>query len=172
MSGALFGGGAVASTVSVSTDECFRPPSFPVNVTVAVVAAALDEAANVTLCELPTATLNEAGVAVTPTGSPLLETGTVLLKAFTGCTDTLTCDPVPPAWIVTVVGDSLSTKSGKAGGLTDPASPPHDSSRPATAKHIAGVTARKTGKRIRVRYLFLETIDKRIISPIGHSRSS
>src|SRR5215472_9708444 len=148
MSGALFGGGAVASTVSVSTDECFRPPSFPVNVTVAVIAAALDEAANVTLCELPTATLNEAGVAVTPAGSPLIETWTVLLNAFTGCTDTLTCDPVPPAWIITEAGDSLKTKSGEPGDMTDPDVPPHDSSNPATDIQITAVRARMTEKRI------------------------
>lgn len=87
-------------------------PLVPVNIIVPVAAAALDEAASVTLCGCPTDNIRDAGAAVTPDGSPLTETATVPLNEFTAAAETVTCAPAPAAWIVTAFGDADKEKSG------------------------------------------------------------
>jgi hypothetical protein len=53
-------------------------------------AAAPDDAASVTVCGVPTDRSRDAGVAVTPDGSPLTETEMVLLNEFVAEAETLT----------------------------------------------------------------------------------
>jgi hypothetical protein len=130
-----------------------------VKVTVAVVAAALDEAASITFCELPDATLSEAGDAVTPAGSPLTETATVPLNEFTGLTDTLTCDPFPPAWIVRAAGVAARAKSaGSVAAGAVRVVTPHDSrSEDVAIDHMTKIS-RNPRSRIGTRHLRIETI--------------
>src|ERR1700730_7064209 len=88
------------------------PPEVPVNVTFDVAAVALSAAVSVVLCATPGARLNVAGFAVTPAGSPVMATATVLANELTAPTETLTPAPAPPATRVTDAGDSVSVKSG------------------------------------------------------------
>jgi hypothetical protein len=87
--------------------------------------------------------LNEGGVPVTPAGSPAIETSTVPLKEFTAAADTLTCEPVPPAWRAMDTGDRDNEKSE---GLD--LAPPQDCSSVAAAKHPARLIERMRGNRI------------------------
>jgi hypothetical protein len=84
----------------------------PVKVTVTVDATAVEAAVSVTLCAVPGVNVSAAGLAVTPEGSPVIATATVLLKEFTAVASTLTLDPAVPAVMLSEVGDTVSEKFG------------------------------------------------------------
>jgi hypothetical protein len=112
--GGCGGAGGGDDIVRAKDAEWLMLPLVPVNTIVAVAVAAVGEAASITLCGCPADSIRDAGVAVTPTGSPLTETATVPLNEFTAAAETLTCAPAPPAWIVTAPGDADNEKSGLA----------------------------------------------------------
>jgi hypothetical protein len=111
MSGALVDEPA-ACTVRASDAAWVRLPEVPVKLTVAVAALALDAAVNVVLCAVPGGSESVAGLAVTPLGSPVMATATVLLKELTAVARTLIFEPVSPATKVTDVGEVESEKLG------------------------------------------------------------
>jgi hypothetical protein len=111
-SGALVFGGGAAITESAKDAEWLRLPLIPINVIDALPAAALDEAASITLWDWPADKCRDAGVAVTPVGSPLTATATVPLNEFTAAASTVTCALAAPAWITTEPGDADREKSG------------------------------------------------------------
>jgi hypothetical protein len=82
-----------------------------VKLTVAVAAPALDAAVNVVLCAVPGTSESAAGLAVTPLGSPVMATATVLLKELIAVARRLTFEPVPPAASATDVGAREREKS-------------------------------------------------------------
>jgi hypothetical protein len=152
MSGAAAKGGGPATACTVSATEAawVDCPAVPVNVKVAVVAAAPDAALTFTLCEPPAARLNDAGVAVTPAGTPPAATVTVPLNEFTAAAETVTCEPDPPTWIVTVAGDADNEKSGvAAGGVDVDLELPQDCSNTAAATQLAMLMVRTRGNDIR-----------------------
>lgn len=79
---------------------------------------AVAEAAAVTvmLCAMPGVRVSVNGCAVTPVGSPVIATATVLLKELTAVAVTLTWEPVAPAVRAREVGDAVKVKSGGGGG--------------------------------------------------------
>jgi hypothetical protein len=99
-------------TVSARGAVCVRLPEVPVNVTVDVEDAAVTAAVSVTVCAIPGARLNVAGLAVTPAGSPVIAMFTVPVNEFTAVAVTLTKPLAPPAASVAEVGASVSVKSG------------------------------------------------------------
>lgn len=86
--------------------------------TVAVAAPALDAAANVVLCAVPGTSERVAGLAVTPPGSPVMATATVLLKALAAVARMLTFEPVSPATRVSDAGEAESEKLGADAAAT------------------------------------------------------
>ena len=67
-----------------------RLPELPVKVTVDVDAAAADDAVSVVLCAMPGVRLKDAGLAVTPVGSPVIATLTAAEKPPAALALTLT----------------------------------------------------------------------------------
>ena len=98
----------VVPTVSLTVAVCEVVPLVPVMVTVAVAAAALDEAAKVTLLLVPVV---EAGlnVAVTPVGSPLAVSATDPVKFVRVMVTVLTT--LEPALTESVAGLAAMAKS-------------------------------------------------------------
>lgn len=96
---------------------CDKLPDVPVNVSVGVPAAALLAAIRVKLCAVPGVNDNVAGLLVTPAGSPVIATATGEANPFAAVAVTLTGCPAPPAVTATVVGATLSEKSGAGGGV-------------------------------------------------------
>ena len=84
-----------------------------------MLAAALAAAFRVTICGVPALTLTDAGLAVTPAGSPVIATATVELNPLIAVTLTDTCADAPPPVSATVAGVTERLKSG-AGLLVDP----------------------------------------------------
>ena len=84
-------------------------------VTVALPAAAVEAAVNVTFCAVPGVNVSVAGFAVTPLGSPVIATATVPLKPFTAVARTLIGEPIAPAVMVNDAGEIVSEKSGGGG---------------------------------------------------------
>jgi hypothetical protein len=145
------GGGGAGETVSAKEAEWLNPPLVPVNTIAAVAATALGEAASITFCGCPADSMRDAGVAVTPGGSPLTETATEPLKEFTAAAETLTCTPASPAWIVTVPGDADKEKSGLVIGVVlvflvvyDA----HESNNVAPPRQVAAIRSRIKRSRI------------------------
>src|SRR5579862_5938813 len=58
----------------------------------------------------------DAGVVVTPSGSPVMETVTVLLNPLIGSTETCVLPPPPPMGMDSDCGDRLRLKSSVVGG--------------------------------------------------------
>jgi hypothetical protein len=83
-----------------------------VKFTAGVAAAAPLAAVRLVLCAVPGTSESEAGLAVTPEGSPLMVTATVPAKPLEGTAFTLTCCPGLPAVSVTVAGVNVRVKSG------------------------------------------------------------
>jgi hypothetical protein len=81
----------------------------------------------------------------------------VPLNEFTAAADTLTCEPVPPAWIVTVAGVSDNEKSEVLAAFE--LELPQDCSRVAAATQAAKPRERMRKKRINI------SPDKRRSSP-------
>lgn len=108
-------GGGGTETVSATVAEWLRVPEVPVNVSVAPPDAADEAAVSVTFCAVPWVNESDAGLAVTPVGSPVIAMATVLLKEFTAVARTLTFEPDAPATIVRDVGDTVNEKSGGGG---------------------------------------------------------
>jgi hypothetical protein len=75
-------GDGAAEIVSATVAEWLRVPEVPVNVTVALLAAAVEAAVSVTFCAVPGFNISVAGLAVTPVGSPLTATVTIPVKPF------------------------------------------------------------------------------------------
>jgi hypothetical protein len=94
-----------------------------VKVTVAVPAAAVASAVRVVLCAVPGVRLNEAGLAVTPAGRPVIATATVPLKEFAAVAVTLTEAPAPPPVSESDVGERVREKSGGGAAETVSATP-------------------------------------------------
>ena len=63
---------------------------MPVRVTVALPATAVEAAVRVTFCAVPGINESVAGLAVTPVGSPVMETAIVPLKELIAVAKTLT----------------------------------------------------------------------------------
>ena len=75
-------GGAGACTASASVAACVHVPEVPVNVSVELPIAALASALNAKFCAVPGLSVRDAGLAVTPTGSPVTSTETGETKPF------------------------------------------------------------------------------------------
>ena len=145
------GGGAAVETVSDEEAEWLIPPLVPVNTIAAVAAVALGKAANTMLCGCPADSVRDAGVAVTPDGSPLTETATEPLNEFTAAAETFTCAPAPPAWMVTVPGDAAKEKSGLVVGVVLAllvVYDAHESNNVALPRHVAAIRSRIRRSRI------------------------
>jgi hypothetical protein len=111
------GGGAM---VAVTVAEWLKAPEVPVNVTMALPAAALTAAVTVTVCAVPGVKLSVAGCAVTPMGSPAIATLTIPVKPLAGTAFTLICCPVPPGTSEMLAGVVVRVKSLAAEGLEPP----------------------------------------------------
>ncbi len=105
----------VGCTVRASEAACERLPETPVKVTVEVDTAVPEDAVNTVFCVVPGVNVSVAGLAVTPEGSPVIATATVLLKEFTAVARTPTFEPVAPATTVRDFGDRVNEKSGGGG---------------------------------------------------------
>ena len=101
-----------AETVSASGDECDSEPACPFMLTFATPTAAFAAAVNVIDCAVPGVRVSVDGEAVTPAGSPAIETLTVPLKPLTAVAETATCWPEAPVVIERLAGLTLSEKSG------------------------------------------------------------
>jgi hypothetical protein len=75
-------------------------------------------------CAVPEVKLSVAGEAVTPVGSPVIETAIEPLKELTAVARTLTREPAAPAAMVSDVGETVNVKSGGGGGGAE-WEPPH-----------------------------------------------
>ena len=106
------GGGGGAETVAITDVVCDSIPDDPESVTVALPAAALEEAVSVVFCAVPGERLRVAGLAVTPVGSPDNVTATIPENPLIGLAVTLTSCPPPPGIRLTEEGDAESVKSG------------------------------------------------------------
>jgi hypothetical protein len=111
-------------------------PEVPVRVRVVLPPIAEPSAEIEMFCGVPGVSIKDEGCAVTPVGSPLIATETVLLKPFDAAAATLICCAGPPGARVTVPGEDEREKS--AGGLE---LPPHEASkrqrkRPEQAKNV------------------------------------
>jgi hypothetical protein len=122
-----FPAGGGAEMVAPTVAEWLRAPEVPVNVTIALPAAALAEAVTVTVCAAPGVKLSVAGSAVTPFGSPAIATFTIPLKPLAATAFTLICCPPPPGTSETLAGVAARAKSPAAGAGMEP--PPQDVSR-------------------------------------------
>jgi hypothetical protein len=91
-------------------------PDVPVKVMVGAEDATLDAAESVMVCGVPGARLSVAGVAVTPVGSPEIETETMPLKEFIEFAVNEICAPDAPLMMVVEAGVALREKSGAGGG--------------------------------------------------------
>jgi hypothetical protein len=69
--------------------EWLKVPEVPVRVRVALPAATVEAAVNVTFCAVPGVKVNEAGLAVTPVGNPLSATDTEPVNPLVGVALTL-----------------------------------------------------------------------------------
>jgi hypothetical protein len=83
--------GAGAARVAATVAEWLSAPEVPVKVTMTLPAAAFAAAAIVTVCAVPGIKLSVAGCAVTPAGSPAIETFTIPIKPLDGTALTLIC---------------------------------------------------------------------------------
>lgn len=119
--------GAAAATVIAAVPLWLRDPETPANVMFADVAAALAAAVRVTVCAVPGVTVNEAGLAVTPAGSPEIVTATGEVKPPLATAFTLNCAPDPPATSAAVVGETVIEKSAVEVVVVFEL-PPHDTS--------------------------------------------
>jgi hypothetical protein len=110
--------GAALAMVSATLAEWLRlpdvPDDVPVKVRVALPAAAVEAAVIVTFWAVPRVSVNAAGVAVTPAGSPARATATVPEKPLTALAVTLMGTPAAPAVRLKDAGDAVSVKSGPA----------------------------------------------------------
>jgi hypothetical protein len=106
-----FAAGAAVEMVTATVIEWVSDPEVPLRVSVALPAAAVDAAVSVTLCAVPGVSVSVAGLAVTPVGSPLIESATFPVKPFAGTAFTLICFPAPPAVRATVAGVAVNEKS-------------------------------------------------------------
>jgi hypothetical protein len=97
----------VVATVRARVAVCVSGPDVPVNVTLAVAAAAVLAALRVTVCDPPAASVKVLGLAVTPAGRPLIATAGLPVEEI--CTVWL-----PPGATVSEVGESWSVKSPDA----------------------------------------------------------
>jgi len=92
-----------------------REPEVPVNVTVGDADAAVMAAVKVVVAEdCAGVRVRVDGLAVTPVGSPEMETETVPLKEFIGEAVTVMALLVVPALRVSEVGETAREKSGGA----------------------------------------------------------
>ena len=87
-------------------------PEVPVKAMALLPRVVLAAAVSVTFCAVPGMSDSEAGLAVTPAGSPVMATETLPVKEFRAVASTLTCVPVAPAMRATDVGETLNEKSG------------------------------------------------------------
>jgi hypothetical protein len=106
--------GAALAMVSATLAEWLRLPDVPDKVRVALPAAAVEAAVIVTFWAVPRVSVNAAGVAVTPAGSPARATATVPEKPLTALAVTLMGTPAAPAVRLKDAGDAVSVKSGPA----------------------------------------------------------
>ena len=106
--------GAALAMVSATLAEWLRLPDVPDKVRVALPAAAVEAAVIVTFWAVPGVSVNAAGVAVTPAGSPARATATVPEKPLTALAVTLMGTPAAPAVRLKDAGDAVSVKSGPA----------------------------------------------------------
>jgi len=130
------------STVSAKDALCESDPLEPVIVTVSFeTAAAVDAAVKVTTCDPPAVMVNVAGEAVTPEGSPLMETEMADEKPLSAVALRFTDSDEPglidmPAWF------TLKPKSGVFGG----APPPWEDPQPVSPINPKPVSAHPKSK--------------------------
>ena len=106
-------------------------PEVPVKAMALLPRVVLAAAVSVTFCAVPGMSDSEAGLAVTPAGSPVMATETLPVKEFRAVASTLTCVPVAPAMRATDVGETLNEKSG-AGAQ------PHTVAQAVQGQHLIG----------------------------------
>lgn len=124
------GGGEM---VSVTVAVWVSMPDVAVRVSMALPGEAAGDAARVTACGVPGMRVSMDGCAVTPLGSPVIATDTMLAKPFTGAALMLICCPAPPERRVMVVGVADKEKSASSAGLELP--PQEVSTRPTRVEH-------------------------------------
>ena len=124
------GGGEM---VSVTEAVWVSMPDVAVRVSMALPGEAAGDAARVTACGVPGMRVSMDGCAVTPLGSPVIATDTMLAKPFTGTALMLICCPAPPGRRMTVVGVADKEKSASSAGLELP--PQEVSTRPTRVEH-------------------------------------
>jgi hypothetical protein len=110
------GGGTAAATLSTKAAMWLRLPEVPVNVMVELPVTAFDAAVRVTLCAMPGVSVNVAGLAVTPAGSPLSKTFTLAVNPLTAVAVTVIACPFAPAVNARLPGATAREKSGGGGG--------------------------------------------------------
>jgi hypothetical protein len=111
------GGGEM---VSVTVAVCESIPEVAVRVSITLPAGAAADAVRAMVCTVPGERVSMDGCAVTPLGSPVIATDTMLAKPFTGAALMLICCPAPPGRRVTVVGVADKEKSASGAGLEPP----------------------------------------------------
>jgi len=112
------GAGGAAEIVAARLAEWVREPEVAMKVSVTLPAAAVETAVSVTLCALPGVSVSVAGLAVTPAGSPEIETATVPLNEFIAVASTFVLVPVAPADMVSEAGERVREKSA-AGAVAE-----------------------------------------------------
>ncbi len=107
-------GGAAAVTLTTKLAVCESEPDVPVTVTVPELVAAVAAAVNVIVCVAPGLNVTEAGVAVTPAGSPVSVTATGDENPWIAATEIVTVCPAAPPVKSMVDGVAVSEKSSTA----------------------------------------------------------
>lgn len=120
--------------VAVTAAVCESIPEVAVRVSITLPAGAVADAVRAMVCTVPGERVSMDGCAVTPLGSPVIATDTMLAKPFTGAALMLICCPVPPGRRVTVVGVADKEKSASGAGLEPP---PQEVSRRAMRGELA-----------------------------------
>jgi hypothetical protein len=135
--GGVGGVGVVEAAVTVRATEAVwvRNPLDPVKTTVAVVAAALDEAVKLTCCGVPTVSVRDEGEAVTPDGKPLIATLTTPVKLETAVAVRVMACAVPPAAMLALAGMACRAKSAEL-TVTEAHPPAHSAGNTAQAQRL------------------------------------
>jgi hypothetical protein len=155
------GGGEMAA---VTVEVCESIPDVAVIVSIALPAVAAADAVRVTACGVPGVRVSMDGCAVTPLGSPVIATDTMLAKPFTGTALMLICCPGPPGRRVTVVGVADKEKSATGAGLEPP---PQEVSRRAMRVEYA----QSAFEEERISTIRLYLVENETHSPFGRATS-
>lgn len=117
-------GGVGTEILNARFCEWTSIPDVPVIDNVAFPAAAVAVALKVNDCGVPAIRLNDAGLALTPFGSPEMETFTAPANPFCAVTETETLAEVPGCIVTLEVLSAMVKSAGAAGELLFPLLPP------------------------------------------------